>query len=95
MQIHKIAKNEVLMHYGLSHPKVIRLIDIHIDSQREITYMIMEYADKGTLFEKVKMAEISKQQIKRYFRDVCEALAYLHSQNIMHRDIKVKLSNLA
>ena len=83
------------MHYGLSHPKVIRLIDIHIDSQREITYMIMEYADKGTLYETVKMTEITKQQIKRYFRDVCESLAYLHSQNIMHRDIKVKLSNLA
>lgn len=35
------------------------------------------------------METVSKKDVKRYFRDVCEALAYLHSQNIMHRDIKV------
>ena len=35
------------------------------------------------------METISKAQIKKYFRDICEAVAYLHSQNIMHRDIKV------
>lgn len=37
------------------------------------------------------MESVSKKDVKRYFRDVCEALAYLHSQNIMHRDIKVNL----
>ena len=81
------------MHYGLSHPKIIKLIDVHIDTEREITYMILEYADGGTLFEKVKMQTISKKDVKRYFRDVCGGLAYLHSQNIMHRDIKVSRSS--
>lgn len=78
-----------MMHYGLSHPKIIKLLDVHIDSEREITYMILEYAEGGTLYDKLKMNSIPKPEIRRYFKDVCEALAYLHSQNIMHRDIKV------
>jgi len=38
------------MHNRLSHPNIIRLIDVHIDTEREITYMILEYAEAGTLF---------------------------------------------
>lgn len=30
-----------MMHYGLSHPKIIKLLDVHIDSEREITYMML------------------------------------------------------
>lgn len=49
-QINKIAKNEIIMHNGLSHNKIIKLIDVYVDTDREITYMILEYADGGTLF---------------------------------------------
>lgn len=51
--------------------------------------MVLEYADDGTLFEKIKTTSLSKDQIKSYFRDVCEAVFYLHNKEIMHRDIKV------
>lgn len=51
--------------------------------------MILEYADGGTLFEKVRNENLNKKQIKKYFKDVCEAVAYMHSNDIMHRDIKV------
>ena len=67
------------MHYGLSHPKIIKLLDMHIDTSKEITYLIMEYADGGTLYDKIKMEPISKPQLKKYYRDICEALTYLHS----------------
>ena len=50
---------------------------------------MLEYAEGGTLYDKIKMTSVTKQEIKKYFRDVCEGLAYLHNENIMHRDIKV------
>ena len=53
--------------------------------------MVLEYADDGTLFEKIKTTPLTKPQVKKYFKDVCEAIAYLHSKEIMHRDIKVNL----
>lgn len=60
-----------MMHYGLSHPKIIKLLDVHIDSEREITYMILEYAEGGTLYDKLKMNSVPKPEIRRYFKDVC------------------------
>lgn len=49
-----------MMHYGLSHPKIIKLMDVHIDTERQITYMILEYAECGTLFDKIKMEGVSR-----------------------------------
>ena len=42
--------------------------------------MVLEYADNGTLFEKIKSDSLSVKSIKSYFKDVCEALAYLHAK---------------
>ena len=53
--------------------------------------MVLEYAEEGSLHEKIKfgLGQLPKPQIKRYFRDVCRAVNYLHSLKYMHRDIKV------
>ena len=77
------------MHHKLCHSKIIRLIDVYLDNEKEITYMILEYAEEGTLYDKIKMGTVPKDDVKKYFKDICEGLAYLHRQNIMHRDIKV------
>lgn len=73
-----MAENEVVFHNQLYHPNVIQLLGHYIDRDRQTTYMILEYADGGTLFDKIKTELLPKQQIKTYFRDVCEAIAYLH-----------------
>ena len=52
--------------------------------------MVLEYADGGTLFEKIKSSYISKEASKKIFKQVCEAVRCLHTHGIMHRDIKVQ-----
>lgn len=42
--------------------------------------MILEYASGGTLFDKIRDEALSKEQIKSYFKDVCEAIDYLHTR---------------
>lgn len=85
----------MVFHQELYHPNIIQLLGHYIDKEREITYMILEYADGGTLFEKIRNEALSKREIKMYFRDVCEAVAYLHDHEIMHRDIKVNTKLLS
>lgn len=52
--------------------------------------MVLEYASEGSLNEKIKFGygHLSKQLVRRYFKDICEAVRYLHTNNYMHRDIK-------
>jgi serine/threonine protein kinase len=52
--------------------------------------MILEYAELGTLSDRIKfgLGQLSKKLVRKYFRDVCEAVKYLHMNNYMHRDIK-------
>lgn len=78
IQVHKLAENEVVFHNKLYHPNVITLLAHYIDRERQTTYMILEYADGGTLFDKIKSEVLSKQEIKNYFREVCEAISYMH-----------------
>lgn len=53
--------------------------------------MVLEYAEGGTLYNRIKygLGQLPKDKIKRYYRDVCKAVEYLHAHNFMHRDIKV------
>ena len=66
-KVKKLAKNEVVFHNQLAHPNIIQLLGHFIDREKETTYMILEYADGGTLFDKLKNEIIPKEDIKKYF----------------------------
>jgi serine/threonine protein kinase len=78
------------MHNQLEHPNIVRLLNHFYEDEKKITYMVLEYVSGGTLFEKIKTSNIPKKTQCSIFRDVCSAIAAMHSNNIMHRDIKVQ-----
>jgi serine/threonine protein kinase len=74
----------------INHPNIIRLLDFQIDMKKGRTYLVLEYAENGNLFSYMKANRENKMpNINQIFKSVCQAVNYLHSQNIMHRDIKV------
>jgi len=77
------------LHRRLDHPSIIKLLNYYYEKEKNITYMVLEYADGGTLFERIKSSYMSKDIIRKIFRQICEGVAALHANNIMHRDIKV------
>lgn len=82
-------RREVFIMYELHHPHIIKLYN-HFEDERYF-YLIMELADRGNLFHKLrKERQFSEQVAAQYFREIVLAVEYLHSHvpSIIHRDIK-------
>ena len=83
-----IVPREVIILKKLSHQNIIRILDTFEDA--DFFYVVMESPPVCCdLFDIVdKCRKISEVRIRRIFRQIVSAVAYLHSINIVHGDIK-------
>ncbi|KAL1949542.1 hypothetical protein VTO73DRAFT_8423 [Trametes versicolor] len=86
---HKIRK-EIAIMKKLSHPHVVRLLEVIDDPLRDKIYMVMEYLGGGEIKWRTPNDNplLRVDQTRRICRDVILGLEYLHYQGIIHRDIK-------
>lgn len=73
----------------LDHPNIIKLYEI---VQSEDTYYIVtEYCDGGTLTDYLNKHKRAKGEkfAKEVMTKLLSAVKYLHSKNIIHRDLKL------
>lgn len=71
----------------LNHPNIVRIIDVF--EENGTAYYVMEYAENGSLADKVKRdGYLSEPVATRYILQVASALEYIHKQKMMHLDIK-------
>ena len=86
----KMAFGEVEVHMKLNHPNIIKMLDFAFDEKHDCTFIVLEFAENGTLFDYIRENGMKDKNMARgIFHSVCDAVEYLHSKNIMHRDIKV------
>jgi len=79
--------DEVEIMKKISHPNVIKVHDV-IDSPRQL-YIVLEYANGGELFDLIiKNGAFDETQARQIFRQIVEAIAFLHDKGIAHRDLK-------
>ncbi|XP_047524541.1 striated muscle preferentially expressed protein kinase-like [Pieris napi] len=86
-----IMKTRSLREYhtlaSLSHPKLVRMYLSFCGNEN--TILIMEFLRGGELFERlVEDDHMNETDVIFYIRQICEALRYLHSNNIIHMDLK-------
>jgi serine/threonine protein kinase len=81
---------EVRLLASLSHPALVTLFDATIAdfSGLDPTYLVMELVDGPNLGTRIEAGPIADADLWKLTADVAEALSVVHSQGVIHRDIK-------
>lgn len=71
----------------LEHPNIVRVHQVFEDN--DTAYMAMDYVDGPDLLETVEgtAPALKPQQIMAILDQILDALAYVHAQGVLHRDI--------
>ena len=82
------VEREIRIHKMMSNVNIIQFY--HFFEDVNFVHMILELAPQQTLLHVSKMREsITEPEVKYYFRQIAAGTNYIHSQRILHRDLKL------
>ncbi|QQP38129.1 Serine/threonine kinase 11 [Caligus rogercresseyi] len=84
------VEREIKLLRGLRHRNVMRLIDVFYNEEKGKIYMILEFciAVLKDMLESSPTKKFPAYQAHEYFLQLAKGLEYLHSQRVVHKDIK-------
>ena len=85
-QRRELLFNEVVIMRDYHHPNIVEMYDSYLVEDE--LWVVMEYLEGGALTDIVTNVRMTEEQIATVCKMCLKALAYLHSQGVIHRDIK-------
>lgn len=87
---HELLRTEAEVYLTLDHPNIARLHDVYED--KENIHLVMENCKGGELLQEVQTRKdrYSEPEAAEALTQMLRAVAYLHSQNVVHRDLKLE-----
>ena len=82
----ELLLTEIEVMRGLNHPNIINYIESYLVGGE--LWVIMEYLDGGVLTSVVSETVLAEGQIAGITKKCVDALKFLHSKKVIHRDIK-------
>ncbi|MBR2425513.1 MAG: SUMF1/EgtB/PvdO family nonheme iron enzyme [Lentisphaeria bacterium] len=91
VEMENFKENFQLVH-NLQHPNVVGYKNLEFDSENNSYYLIMEYCPgevlRHWLKRKRKKEGVTHEEILAVVKQIAAGLDYIHSQKIIHRDVK-------
>lgn len=87
---HWAAKEIATMAVIGNHPHITQMIEYYMKDNS--ICIIYAFCDRGDLFDYLKMHQddVTHDHIKAFFKDVLIGVLHMHSNNVIHRDIKLE-----
>ncbi|XP_070502473.1 death-associated protein kinase 1-like isoform X1 [Chironomus tepperi] len=84
----KNVERELDMMNRLHHPRIIQLYDAY--EYNKMVCVVLELIEGGELFDRVLDDKfiLTEKACSIFMRQICEAMEYIHDQNIIHLDLK-------
>mmetsp|Transcript_21361 Transcript_21361/g.46375 ORF Transcript_21361/g.46375 Transcript_21361/m.46375 type:complete len:586 (+) Transcript_21361:347-2104(+) len=85
------VEREIQVQRALKHENILKLYKHFQDP--ETVYLLLEYCAKGELYQLLrthKNRRFPEETTRHYFMQVAKGLQHLHSQHIVHRDLKLE-----
>lgn len=84
-------QREIDLMRSLNHPNIVRYLGAEVDTQNNILNIFQEWVAGGSVSSLLKqLGPFSLAVVRSYTTQILQGLDYLHSNHIIHRDIKVR-----
>ena len=79
----------------LDHPRIVRVYDMDVDSATGLPYYVMDLildpsGSPRSLREAMTEGKITEEDVANWYDDLCDGLAYIHGEGVVHRDITLE-----
>ena len=79
---------EILLHKKMNHENIIKFYEFFEDSN--FVHLILEVAPLGSLLNVSRIrGTVTEPEVRYYFLQIAAGTNYIHSQKILHRDLKL------
>nr|XP_054508777.1 serine/threonine-protein kinase PAK 3-like [Agelaius phoeniceus] len=82
----ELCLNEIQVMRGNKHANLVNYVDSYLLDEE--LWLVMEYMDGGSLHDVIRETRLAEGEIAAVSRECLQGLDFLHSKQVIHRDVK-------